>query len=448
MLKWISYISFVFTILFSLLLVVSLLKSTKKKNLKTRKKIRTLRRVYSGAAAFFFIAGLVLQFMAAPKGGMQEFINRTTPVEAYQNLVKVNAAKGIDALPERIYGVANNYYVATGMDDVYGHLAVTTVTTDDQGNPLKTVTYQSGLSYKDTQSVTGGEGILAVLSDKKLTVSGAFEYLQYERDQTILEAEVYSKNCTYAAGNSNNLFYVSDGDLFSCGYNNFGQLGDGTERNRINGVKILENVASVSVSETHTLAVDIFGNLYGFGSNSYSEMGNRTTAQSITPILLMEGVREAQAGRNFSVVLAKNGMVYAAGRNHMGQLGTGDNRDYANYQKVLEGVVKISVCGNSCAALTATGTLYVWGDNANGQLGITGEVLNVPTLAASDIYDVAMGQGSMGVIKLNRDVYVTGKARPIQNLELFQAIYQFGATVPADRMYREMVTMPVRPENY
>ena len=449
MLKWIGYISFGFAVLFSLLLIVSLLQSTKKKSLKVRKKIRTMRRLYSGAAGLFFLAGMILQFLAVPKGELKDFISESSPVEAYQTAVKSSdVAKAAEQLPKSIFAVEDDYYIATGKGAVYGHLAVTAVTTDEAGNELETVHYQNGLSYKDTTLVTGGEGFLAVLNERNtLTLSGAFEYLQYERDETAFHQKVYSRKCSYADGNSNNLFYISDGDLYSAGYNAFGLLGDGTERNRIQGVKILEEAQTVSVSETHTLAVDIYGNLYGFGSNSYSEMGNRTTAQSVTPEKLMSGVKQAEAGRNFSIVLTKNGIVYATGRNHLGQLGTGDNRDYATYQKILEGVVEISVNGNSCAALTANGSLYVWGNNASGQLGLAGETVAEPTLVANDVYDVAMGKTSMGVIKLNRDVYVTGTARPVNNLELFQGIYQFGAEVPADQLYREIVTMPERPEN-
>ena len=446
MLQWIGYISFGFAGLGLLLLGLSLLQRTKKKSLKERKKIRTLRRLYGIITAFFLLAGMILELLAVPKGEWKTFINTSTPVEAYQKKLKASDAAGAaDDLPERIYAAEDDYYIATGNDAVYGHLTVTATVTDANGVETETVHYQNGLFQKSVSLVTGGDTFLAVLDSKeRLSLYGSFEYQQYERDHTAFEATVYSQDCTFAAANSNNLFYVSRGDLYSAGYNSFGQLGDGTERNRVESAMILENVVSASVSETHTLAVDQYGNLYGFGSNSYSEMGNRTTAQSMTPVKLMSGVRQAEAGRNFSIVLTKNGIVYSAGRNHLGQLGTGDNRDYANYQKILEGVVKISVNGNSCAALTASGSLYVWGNNANGQLGVPGETVAVPTLVANDVYDVTMGKTSMGMIKLNRDVYVSGTARPVSNPELLQPIYQFGAEVPADRLYRETVIMPER----
>ncbi len=448
MLKIFSYISFGFAVLFALLLLGSM-RPLKKKSAGIRKKFRLLRRLYAVSAALFLVAGGVLQIMAMPKADLRAFINSSSPVEIYQETLKnQDAERACDYLPETIVAVEDDYYITTGKGKTYGHLAFATVTTDVYGAEMETISYRNGLSYENVSMVTGGEGFLALLgADRRLSLSGAFEYLQYERDDTTFDKDVFSRDCSYVDGNSNNLFYISEGNLYSVGYNAFGLLGDGTERNRITGAMILENVDSVSVSETHTLAVDAYGNLYGFGSNSYSEMGNRTTAASSTPIKLMGGVRQAEAGRNFSIVLTKNGMVYAAGRNHRGQLGTNDNRDYANYQKVLEGIVKISVSGNSCAALTANGTLYVWGENANGQLGLAGETVIQPTVVATDVYDVAMGKTSMGVIRLNRDVHVSGTARLVSNEDAFQGVYQFGAEVPVNRMYREVVSMPIRPEN-
>jgi hypothetical protein len=79
-------------------------------------------------------------------------------------------------------------------------------------------------------------------------------------------------------------------------------------------------------------------------------------------------------------------------------------------------------------------------------LGAGEAVLRTPTQLATDVYDVAMGESSMGIIKLNRDVLVTGTARAEQNNEFTQAVWQFNATVPQNQLYRNTVVMPVRPQ--
>lgn len=448
MLKIISYISFGLAALFGVLLILMLLQNTKKKSLKVRKQIKGRRQFYAIAAGIFLVAGMALQLAALPTTDLKEFLNEGSPVDVYQAQVKKTGAEAaVGVLPTEIFALGDDYYVRAGDGKIYGYLAFTETTLDEQGSEVESQVYHKGLSYRGAQLVTGNKNLAAVLKeDGSLEVTGAFEYLTYEKDDTYFREELYAKDCTYADATGNSLFYVENGDLYSVGYNAFGVLGDGTERNRLSGSMILEDVAAVSTGETHTLVVDAYGNLYGFGDNSYSEMGNRTTASSSTPIKLMSGVKQAEAGRYFSIVLTKNGEVYAAGRNDLGQLGTGDHRDYATYMKILDGVAKIAVNKNSCAALTANGTLYVWGDNSAQQLGAGEAVINTPTQLAADIYDVAMGERSMGLIKLNRDVAVTGAARPEHNTEFIQPVWQFNATVPDSALYKEVVTMPTRPE--
>lgn len=433
MLKIVGYCSFAFALCFLLLLAVSALYNTKKKSLKNRKKIRTRRRVYGVAAGLFLVLGVALQFATLPAPGLADFISEESPVDLYTK-VKADQKKAYQTLPEEIFALGDQYYVRCVNGKVYGWLE-------------KSDAYKKGLLYKEAEQVTGGESLVAVLKkDGTLTLTGAFEYLTYEKDDTYFEGKKYAKDCTFADATNNSLFYIADGDLWSAGYNAFGKLGDGTTRNRLESAMILPDCASVSSSETHTLAVDIFGNLYGFGDNSYSEMGNRTTAQSSTPEKLMTGVKQAEAGRYFSVVLTKNGEVYAAGRNDKGQLGTGDNRDYATYKKILDGVTKIAVNKNSCAALTASGALYVWGENSAHQLGAGEEMINAPQKFSEAVYDVAMGESSMGILTLGRDVRVTGNARPEKNNEYIQSVWAFNATVPEDKIYRETVVMPSRTE--
>lgn len=447
MLKIIGYVSFGIAAVFLALLVVLLMQKTKKKSLKVRKQIKIRRQFYGIAAVLFFVGGLVLQFINPPTYGLREFINTSSPVDAYQKQIKKGKPeKAVQYLPKEIFALGNDYYVRTGEDQVYGYLSRLETVTDEAGKQSEVRTYAKGLSYENAVQLAGAENIAAVLGrDGKLTVTGAFEYFSYEKNKTTYNGKVFSKDCSFLDAGSNTLFYVDGGDLYSVGYNSFGKLGDGTVRNRVTAAKIMSDVASVSTGETHTLVVDRYGNLYGFGDNSYSEMGNRTTVASTTPIKLMAGVKQAEAGRYFSVILTKNGDVYTAGRNHMGQLGTGDDRDYATYMKVLEGVTKISVCNNSCAALTANGILYVWGENSDHQLGAGEAAIRKPTQLATDVYDVAMGASSMGVIKHNRDVFVSGTARLSVNGEFLQPAWQFQATVPESELYRETVIMPVRP---
>ncbi len=455
MLEWIGYISLGAAALFIVLLGCAFLINLKKKSLKVRKQIIARRRLHGILAGLFLIVGIALLMLSGGNGSWQLFKDDSSPIDGYKEMLAATDEKtAVDALPDRIFALGDDYYIRTGEGKVYGYAVAAEQASEDHAEKKeekqeekKEQGYQEGLCFTDVAQVSGAGNLLAVLDQKgALRVNGAFEYLTYEKDDTVFEQELYAENCSYVDATANDLFYVDGGTLYSVGYNKFGKLGDGTERNRLERAQILENVASVSSSETHTLAVDIYGNLYGFGDNGYSEMGNRTTASSSIPEKLMGGVKQAEAGRYFSVVLTKNGDVYVAGRNDKGQLGTGDDRSYATYRKILGGVMKISVCGNSCAALTDQGVLYVWGSNVDKQLGAGKDKLLKPSEFAKDVYDMAVGEKSIGIIKLNRDVAVTGVARPEQNKEHQQYLYQFDATVPEDRLYQQTVELPTKSE--
>ncbi len=428
MIKIISYVSFVFAALLGLLLLSNVLRSGSKKiSKKVRKEIATRIRLYAVAGAIFLVAGVALLLVPKKSTELKQFISEESPADVYER------SENTKDLPARLYVMGDDYYVLTGKGTAYGHLAF---------EEEEKVIYKDGLCYRNLQAISGDENLVATLDTKgNLRLNGAFEYLTYEKDSTRFSSERYAKKCSYLAATGNNLMYVSEGSLYSAGYNAFGRLGDGTERNRTESTEVLKKIASVSVSDTHTLAVDIYGNLYGFGDNSYSEMGNRTTAPSSVPIKLMNGIKQAQAGRYFSVVLTKNGEVHTAGRNDLGQLGTGDARDYAVFKKVLEGVMKIAVGENSCAALTDQGELYVWGDNSQGQFGLKEKQILAPQKIADDVYDIAVGKGSMGIIRLDRDVEFSGVARG-ETEEAFSAVYTLDATVPEEELYQEIITMP------
>lgn len=66
------------------------------------------------------------------------------------------------------------------------------------------------------------------------------------------------------------------GNLWSCGYNQSGQLGLGDNVDKVNMLTQVESettFTSVSCGTYHTLAIDAFGDLWGCGSNLSNELG-------------------------------------------------------------------------------------------------------------------------------------------------------------------------------
>src|SRR5439155_26557258 len=69
------------------------------------------------------------------------------------------------------------------------------------------------------------------------------------------------------------------------GYNNNGQLGDGTNTNRNTPVVVNNLTGIISVSAgTHSVAVKNDGTIWSFGTNTYGQLGNGANASSNIPV--------------------------------------------------------------------------------------------------------------------------------------------------------------------
>ncbi|MFG6394270.1 MAG: hypothetical protein K1W24_08880 [Lachnospiraceae bacterium] len=77
---------------------------------------------------------------------------------------------------------------------------------------------------------------------------------------------------------------TKDGSLYMWGSNSSGQLGDGTKENKATPVKVLDNVASVSLGSSYSGAVTKNGSLYMWGYNYYGQLGNKKMVKVEIPV--------------------------------------------------------------------------------------------------------------------------------------------------------------------
>ena len=104
-----------------------------------------------------------------------------------------------------------------------------------------------------------------------------------------------------AAGYLHSMALKSDGSLWTWGYNAYGQLGDGTVTNRTTPVQVkggesgeeyLTDMMSVSGGNSHSAGVKKDGSVWGFGYNNYGQIGDGSTINRNAPVRILAGSNE------------------------------------------------------------------------------------------------------------------------------------------------------------
>ena len=197
---------------------------------------------------------------------------------------------------------------------------------------------------------------------------------------------------------------AENGDLFSWGRNDDGQLGDGTYDDQWLPVSVTpdfpDKVVAVAGGVGHTLALLADGTVWAWGRDNYGQLGNGDAGNSPVPTQVsgLPPITAISAGGFHSVALAEDGKVWTWGYNIWGQLGIDSFDDAQLPVEVLSlsEVVDIAAGFLHTLALTRDGTVYAWGHNAFGQLGIGSNEnqstpVEVESLSDAEIVNVASG---------------------------------------------------------
>ena len=94
-----------------------------------------------------------------------------------------------------------------------------------------------------------------------------------------------------SAGGSHTLIVKTDGSLWACGSNEYGQLGDGSITSRNYPIKIMSEILSdVTLSaagDAHSLIAKSDGSLWTCGYNHWGQLGDGTTTNSSFPVTVI-----------------------------------------------------------------------------------------------------------------------------------------------------------------
>jgi len=281
-------------------------------------------------------------------------------------------------------------------------------TTIDRHYPIKIM--------DDVVAVSIGSGTRphAIRSDGSLWSWGGVDWrahygsvpMQYDNMENIVDV---------AVGNGFTLALKSDGSLWSWGGNFFGQLGDGTNKSRLEPAKIMENVIAISAGDTRAAAIKADGSLWtwGFGHTfpNYrtSEYWTGSDYRSLPVKIMDDAIAISIGGGSFGHFMAikSDNSLWGWGWNMWGQLGnstylffhrmSGDStqlgermQEYWSVRefqergfeywgdeilieplpiKIMEAVRSISTLNNHTLIVTLDSKLLAFGGNHAGQLG-------------------------------------------------------------------------------
>ncbi len=262
------------------------------------------------------------------------------------------------------------------------------------------VTVQDSEAAGDTADTT--ENVTAE-SDAEEADLPAFYIRRAEDLQVSSPLRIEEQYITDRATAWNHYYIDADGVLWGSGYNQNGQLGNGSyetdlDLGKMDAVRIADHVVSVDANLNNNFCIYLTddGKLYGMGLNMAGLLLGKDSVKQVysdddndrvcTPVLLMENVRYARAGREAIVALQEDGSVYWWGQMRTTTSTYGSDYDaywtveenpdnpvkmmYLEPHKVLENCVYVDISAWNGAAITENGDLYMWGLNIFGQCGV------------------------------------------------------------------------------
>ena len=183
------------------------------------------------------------------------------------------------------------------------------------GNYIDTATVANGFTYVKSDvsisSISPTSG--SVKGNDIVTINGS----NFAHD-------VQLSNISYGSGSNNHSCGLYLGSVYCWGYNNYGQLGDGTTTSRTvptpvataNTPMSRKTITQVSVGANHTLALASDGTVYSWGYNHYGQLGDNTMSNRLLPVEISNNgtvITQIAAGGDYSLSVDASGYLYQWG---------------------------------------------------------------------------------------------------------------------------------------
>ena len=173
---------------------------------------------------------------------------------------------------------------------------------------------------------------------------------------------------SYLYGSTDVLFAIKGGELWACGRNTNGQLGDGTNLDYIalTQIGLDTDWSSIVTNGLSTLAIK-GGELWVTGANTYGTLGLGSNVQIDTFTQVgsdtnWSAVSVGSYGNAYAIKGAGNNL-YAAGSNWYGELGNGTNNSSNTFALInSDSWISIAALKNGFLGVKSNGTLWAAGD--------------------------------------------------------------------------------------
>lgn len=165
-----------------------------------------------------------------------------------------------------------------------------------------------------------------------------------------------------------------NGTIWSCGYNNCGQLGigDTLDRNTLTQIGSNSNWFAVACGESHTSALRTNRTIWAWGKNISGQLGLGDTNDRYSPVQAgtQSDWSRIAAGYSHTIAIKTNGTIWSWGSNSSLGLGDTNNRNTPSQVGLNSDWFGVTSGSFHVIAIKTDSTIWAWGSNSYGQLGL------------------------------------------------------------------------------
>ena len=231
-------------------------------------------------------------------------------------------------------------------------------------------------------------------SNNKLYACGTTISLGVGMNQASIPELVMEDVSSVSSSEGHTLIIKTDGSLWACGDNTYGQLGNGTTENSETFLRIMEDVDQAIAKFSSSFAIKKDGTLWMWGEKEYfldkkewdrwPDNGNMLTPEYVT-----DNVKDIALGLLFALVLKDDGILYIQGNYPYHLLIEGKHESwFYKLQPIIENVRTIAAVNDYWLALKSDGELW-----HHGKYTPSGLQKGIPEVLMNGVQSIAVTDG-------------------------------------------------------